>query len=624
MLTQMVNLIAHRGPDGINTWHEGSVGLGHCMLWTTPESVHETLPLVNSTGEKYITADARIDNRDDLLNTFAINIRDATEISDSEIILMSYERWGTTCVDKLLGDFAFAIWDKRHQQMFCARDHMGIKSFYYYLSAEMFVFATEIKVLLGMQQIPKIINEVRVADYLSQVYADNTSTLYQQIYRLPPAHFMTVGLKGENLNRYWSLDLVDDLQLKSDKEYAGRFYEIFEKAVRCRLRSSYRIGFALSGGLDSSSITCSARNLINDNVVQSLNTFSAIFPTLDKECRSKVDETEYIQTILSMGGFDPHFIHADKISPLIDLEKIISFTDEVYFAPNLFMFWELYNTARNEGIRVYLDGVDGDLTVSHGLELLTDLFRTGRWKKLIDEAVEISRKSYISGKPGKIIWHYGILPQIPDSIRNLRRRFQQKEPPVWHLVNPELVQRLHYQDRIQNIGRSNAIHKRTAKEFHKSDLNTSQLMLDLEVIDKIAAAACLDVRLPFFDRRLVEFCVSIPPDQKLSQGWTRYIFRRAMEGVLPRKIQWRLTKADFNMNFKRALLHYEKDMLERIIFSDFKMIEPYVNVPALQATYLRLVNRSSSAVNDAFLVYGVITLALWLKIVSRPGNVNIE
>lgn len=129
---RMTDSIAHRGPDGSAVWIEGPVGLGHRMLYTTPESLHEKLPLTNRTGDLTITADARIDNRNELFSMLNFNGRPRETIPDSEIILVAYEKWGEKCPEKLLGDFAFTIWDKRKQAIFCARDPIGIKPFYYY------------------------------------------------------------------------------------------------------------------------------------------------------------------------------------------------------------------------------------------------------------------------------------------------------------------------------------------------------------------------------------------------------------------------------------------------------------------------------------------------------------
>src|SRR6267142_6895205 len=259
-LDRMIETLAHRGSDGSGVWNDKSVGLGHRMLWTTPESLHERLPLAKDGLT--ITADARIDNRDELINLLRLPPRPSESISDSELILAAYELWGEHCPEKLLGDFAFAIWDSRKQLLFCARDHFGVKPFYYYSSDKVFTFATEIKALLRLPEVPRQLNETKIAAHLTSIDIDKEITLYRDILRLPPAHSIKVNREGIRVQSYWSLDPSRSQVMRSDEEYAEAFRELFTEAVRCRLRSAFPLGFMLSGGLDSSSVTCVARNLL--------------------------------------------------------------------------------------------------------------------------------------------------------------------------------------------------------------------------------------------------------------------------------------------------------------------------------------------------------------------------
>ena len=166
-LERMVNVLSHRGPDGIGMWSEGPVGFGHRMLWTTPESRRETLPLVSQCDGLVITADARIDNREELADLLDINNNQLELLSDSALILAAYERWGEDSPEKLLGDFAFVIWDRRKRELFAARDFFGTKPFYYYFGGGTFAFASEIKSIFRSGVVARIVNEVRVADFLS-------------------------------------------------------------------------------------------------------------------------------------------------------------------------------------------------------------------------------------------------------------------------------------------------------------------------------------------------------------------------------------------------------------------------------------------------------------------------
>lgn len=217
-LKDMVNILAHRGPDGSDAWCAGSVGLGHRMLWTTAESLLEKLPLVNQTEDLVITADLRIDNRDELIHTLQLNNYPPEKITDSQLVLAAYEKWGEQCPENLLGDFAFAIWDRQKQIIFCARDHFGIKPFYYYASEQAFIFASEIKAIFCVPDVPRQINEVRIGDYLASMFHEANITSYKDVFRLPPAHSMTVSLEGIKLQSYWSIDPNRELRLGSDEE----------------------------------------------------------------------------------------------------------------------------------------------------------------------------------------------------------------------------------------------------------------------------------------------------------------------------------------------------------------------------------------------------------------------
>ena len=206
LLERMTDSITHRGPDGVGIWNSGPVGLGHRMLWTTPESLHEQLPLEDKTAKIVLTADARIDNRDELMAVLDLPRNTEREISDGELILSAYEKWGEQCPEKLVGDFAFAIWDERKQRLFLARDHFGVKPLYYYRSDRVFVFASEIKALLCLPEVPRRLNEARVADYLTVMMEDKTVTFYREIFRLPAGHSMTVSREGAPARPYWALD----------------------------------------------------------------------------------------------------------------------------------------------------------------------------------------------------------------------------------------------------------------------------------------------------------------------------------------------------------------------------------------------------------------------------------
>lgn len=618
-LNRMVSTLKHRGPDGSGLWSQGPVGLGHLMLWTTPESCQERLPLADAGGDLVITASARLDNRDDLARLFDINNHDLSEITDSQLILMAYERWSESCPNKLLGDFAFAVWDSRKQALFCARDHFGVKPFYYSSSMGMFAFATEIKALLVLAEVPHRLNEVRVGDFLVG-FEDPASTFYRDILRLPPAHCVTVTSEGVRLRPYWQLDASRDLRMRSEEEYAEALRELFTQAVRCRLRSVFPVGSMLSGGLDSSSITCVARRLLPQDGTHRLHAFSGVFDQV-AEC----DERHFQNAVLALGSVEPVSLQADKIGPFFDLDRVLWHQDEPISAGNLRIDWGLYQLAKDRGVRVILDGFDGDSTLSHGDGYLLELACAGRWLALANEAraYALKLKEPWVNVLWAWVWLYGLDPMIAGSRmlrrlrqswrRNVQRVNRRSSPslsgPTWkRLLRPEFVERISMMERLQ----SEPGGARTEREIHYRRLTSAGMPYTLETLDKAAAAFSVELRFPFWDKRLVEFCLAVPPWHKLNKGWNRMVMRRAMAGILPREVQWRASKTDMHPGFEYGLRTFESARLEQIILNDGRAIEDYLDMPLLKEVFYRFV-ASEATVDEVNTMWKAVSLGLWLR-----------
>jgi asparagine synthase (glutamine-hydrolysing) len=635
-------ILAHRGPDGAGVWTEGAVGLGHRLLWTTPESLHERLPMVSTSGNIVLTADARIDNRDQLIAALGLGDRAAEDITDSALILAAYEKWGERCPERLLGDFAFVIWDRRQQTLFCARDHFGVKPLYYYYGpGHLFACASEIKALLCLPKVPRQLNEVQVADYLAGIFEDKATTFYQNILRLPPAHSATVSAQGIRLRCYWSLDPTSELRLGTDEEYAAAYREIFTEAVRCRLRSAFPRGSHLSGGLDSSSVTCVARKLSQQTDTPLWHTFSNIFEDVP-QC----DERPFINTVLAQGGYIPHYIHADRSSPLMDLERVFWHQDEPSIGPNHFLPWQLNEAASRAGVRVVLDGFDGDSTVSHGVVRFTELAHAGQWTTFAQEANGVSQ--HFSVSPVGLLQAYGLtsLQELAKrqrwlafaaTINQLNKFFQvSRRDLIWKhglkalmpsrtpgkrdstgdldpIIAPDFARRAGLRERIRALNRDRPNPARTVREDQWRTLTSGLFPWVLELSDRAATAFAIEVRHPFMDKRLIEFCLALPPEQKLHQGWSRIVARRAMAGLLPEEIRWRGGKTDMNPNFVHGLLKNNRRVLDKLIFDLPERIEKYVDSSTLHQVYERLIGQEKVKIEDVMTVWKGATLAYWLR-----------
>lgn len=631
---QMVTVLAHRGPDGAGVWSEGAVGLGHRMLWTTPESLHEELPLVDKSRDLTITADARIDNREELMEQLGITALTHGEVSDSQLILAAYGKWGEDCPQHLLGDFAFAIWDGREQKLFCARDHMGVKAFYYHHApGKFFAFASEIKGLMCVPGVPRRLNDNSIGEHLASFCGDSIHTFFEEILRLPPAHTLTFSKSKEaQLKRYWALDPSRELRLNSDEEYAEKFREIFTEAVRCRMRSAFPVGSMLSGGLDSSSITCVARDLLAQDTSKEeseriLPTFTAFFEK-HKQC----DERRYINQTIAQGGLEPHFFNAEEFSPLSDIDKILWHVEELFSAGNTHITWRASSLAQKRGVRVLLDGYDGDTTVSHGTGLFYELARSGRWITLARELKGYTDK--VTKQPfKKAFWawvlRYGIMPKVEKlkthkflgklvrssrkSARKLPQSLGEQLPasrPAWGtFINPDFVRNTNLAQRQKD---SVWGAPKTEREDHHHQLTWTKTPLTLEWGSRMEAMFSIETRYPFWDKRLVEFCLSLPAEQKLHQGYIRMVMRRAMTGILPPAVQWRSDKSNLYPAWQDGLLTYERDRLEEVVLRNSQSIEKYFDVEALRRAYDRYISGQAIPADVVALCKSVV-LSRWLQ-----------
>jgi len=606
----MVDTIAHRGPDGARVWSNGPVGLGHRMLHTTPESLHEQLPFTSRCGNYTITADARIDNRDELIQQLGLDDRPREYISDSAIVLAAYQRWGERCPEKLLGDFAFAIWDACKRQMFCARDHFGVRPFYYYCADSALVFASEIKALWSLAGVPRRLNEEMIAYYMVTILEETNTTFYKDIAKLSPGHSVTIGDAGMQIRAYWALDISQEIRLGSDEEYAEEFRALFFEAVRCRLRSAFPVGSMLSGGMDSSSIVCTAREILAQRGTSGLHTFSAIFPTL-----TQCDERGFIDAVVKQGGLEPHYVHADELNPLDDFERVLWHQDGAFWSPNQFMHLALFATAQKQGVRVVLDGIDGDTVVSHGIAYLRELTSARRWRNLWTEISGLSRN--FQEPPHYYISRHCIVPFVPYSVRKVWRTFRGGNRPWWAtIVNPEFSERINLVDHVHSDTIAFRSPARTAREDQWQKLTNCLQATTLEEADKAALMFSVRPSYPFYDKRLVEFCLALPPEQKLRDGWSRFILRRAMDKLLPHEIQWRGGKIYLSPMLARALMVFNRDLLEATFLNHIDRIEQWVDLSTLRETYRQyLVNPTS---DTTCIVWKAVNLALWLDHASLP------
>jgi asparagine synthase (glutamine-hydrolysing) len=642
-LHKMSAAIAHRGTHASGMIADASMGMVHRMSLTTPESRDDRQPRYRAEPLSLLVADARIDNRAELASR--LRLPEPSMATDADLILASYERWGARCAEHLIGDFAFALWDGTTRELFCARDPMGVRPFYYFESDKVFIFASEVRALLALRDVPSDVDPAEIATFIEGTNGERARTHFKAIRRLPAAHTISIQHGRTSSSRYWEPNAEREIRLGSTEEYAEAFRQVFGEAVRARLRSVVPIGAALSGGLDSSSIVCVARDSLAESSGRPLETLSLIFPALTGRDLRLSDERGYIESVRRAGGIEASYIRADELSPVAGIDEMLTHLDEPFAAPNLYLHWAMYRASRARGIGVFLDGFDGDTTVSHGFGRFNGLLNREEWEVFESELRALSDRRQVSTR--SMLSHFG-LPQLSRlarhrdwsawsrATRQLTRRFDLPvgRTVVDHGLRPALPAALRAAYRaMRGASREEGVLRHTAviangserhgeddhdlvateREMHIQGLSQPSYQRTLEIADQSAAAFGVEPRYPFFDRRLIDFCVAIPDTEKLANGWPRLIFRRAMEGTLPKEIQWRSDKGNLSPNFHRNV---RAAVISTEAPAAGTELEQYVDLRAVGEMRRRYCAASSPMMRseDGHTLYRLMVLERWLAV----------
>jgi asparagine synthase (glutamine-hydrolysing) len=403
------------------------------------------------------------------------------------------------------------------------------------------------------------------------------------------------------------------LRLPSDEAYAEAFLEVFTEAVRCRLRGAGPVGSMLSGGIDSGSVVAVARELLAAAGQGPLPTFSAVGP--DPEA---CVETRTIHVALTIEGLEPHLIRHDQLDELLpELETLTWELDEP-FDNHMTLLRAVYLAAHRQGIKALLDGVAGDTVLSPGSHLAR-LLRSGHWRTAYREAMGQNR-FYNGAHPA---WHelYRSMRMafVPNWLRRLRRRLHplSKQQRVednlrTSLISPEFAQRVKLAERLQALDRYQVTGLLPSYGQERAcAIDNPSLVVGRERYDRTAAAIAMEPRDPLLDRRVVDICLALPGEHKLSGGWPKVILRKAMAGRLPDAARWRRGKEHLGWSFTSALMSRMPDRMRVDIEANWDIILPYINANSVRQacrTYLE-----DGDLTQAEQVYTAAHLAIWLR-----------
>ncbi|MCK4789496.1 MAG: asparagine synthase (glutamine-hydrolyzing) [Desulfobacteraceae bacterium] len=572
-IESMKKVLVHRGPDDEGTYISEvrmpdrliSVGLGHRRLSIIDLSSNARQPLSNEDGQIWLTYNGEVYNYAELREELVGLGHVFKTRTDSEVIIHAYEQWGTSCLERFNGMFAFGLWDVRRRRMFLARDRLGIKPLYYFRDANSFIFASELKAILQIEDVPRELNRQSLSDYFSWKYIPAPKTIFKNIEKLLPGHFLMLTENGLNCQRYWDIrDSSSEIHTASQEQYHEQICESLSSSVNSRLISDVPLGVFLSGGFDSSSITAMTSQLSS----KPIPTF-----TIGFDSHEYTSEFKYANIMSEAYSTEHHerILNTDKLVDLLD--SLVWFADEP-FADSSMIPTYLVSQLAKENVTVALSGDGAD-------ECFGGYPRKYMFAKRYSKYLRIPRFLSTILEKCSAMFLGSAISVMPETDR--KRRFLKLNDMLKvdglmrvlclnHIMDTDLKKRVLHREIQQDIS---LLPVGLPAQCQRScgNLLGDLLILDIEnylandiltKMDRMSMANSLEVRVPFLDHNLVELAVSIPANMKIHAKTTKYILKGALHDILPGEILNR-KKQGFGIPLrfwmKENLMEYTKEVL---------------------------------------------------------------
>ncbi len=618
LLLRMRDIVDYRGPDGSGIWIQGNVGLAHRLLVTTQESVGEKQPMTN--GNVTIVADCRIDNRDELKERFISHgmRADFNKLSDTAYILRAYELWGEDVGKHLLGDFSFVLWDDKRGELFACRDPFGVKPLVYHWDGSKFIFGSEIKQVFQDATVLRELDLGYLGSSLLYSYPDCRESPFKNVRRLAPGSFLALKKEKWQVKKYFCWDPAGEpLSKASLEENAEMFRRIFWEAVKARLRSpgGFRTGSLLSGGLDSSSIVSVAASPRGR-----LPVFTLHFPEADPVYHSKsfdsVDEKVYSGAVIEKYDLEAYPVEIAGFSPLEDIDRILWHQESPMVYPNMAYLNRLFKAAHGVGVRSLLHGEGGDELFQVGWFWFSESLKKMDFSGFLREC---RARHARSGTPYGSLLKSGSLAVIKKTLgisgaaADLKRTFLP-------LIDKRFARQINLSERTKSDF-SFKENKIQPSQGLVSWLQAGHISLYLESMDKIASASQIELRLPYIDLRLFRFMATIPWNQKIRGGISKFLLRESLKDALPALVNNRIKKTEFSPVFRIGIERYARARMEEAFRDPHPVLRSMIRVEMakqLHEDYFEHEDKSKYSWEPLFLWY-ITILDIWLKDISVPS-----
>lgn len=602
----------HRGPDNQSVWEDDHIALAHQRLSIIDLSERSNQPM--HKGELVIVFNGEIYNYQELAQLlkeqYSVHFNTS---SDTEVVIELYRHFGAQALSKMIGMFAFAIYNKNTRELFIARDHFGIKPLFYTQTNNGFAFSSELKTLTGIPGFNKTLNPKALVSALNYLWVSGNETMFTECFKLPPAHYLCYQADGHlKIENYWKLNDQDKSMAGLDEqEQMEKLQQALESSVQRHMVADVPVSAFLSGGLDSSIISVLAKR---SN--EQLSTYTISTSARDKKVEKMPDDEKYARQLADEFKFDHHVI---EITPdiLQLLPQMVAMLDEPIGDPAAINTFLICRAAREKGVKVLLSGMGADelffgyrrqkatlLTLSFnklpgwirqaGAGIASRLpvkigsrgFRLGRWARrffsLINLPVDQAyMRSYSYYSPSQLTEL--LLPAYQPAVENLLQEHKE-------------VFQSAYKDDIVN-------------QICNTDIHMFMLGLNLSYTDRSSMAASVEVRVPFIDRLIVEHAMRIPGKYKIKKGTGKYILKKAAERYLPHQIIYR-PKAAFGAPIRSWISNDLRGLVDELLSENNIQKRGMLNYAFVK----EMIDKDRKGLEDnAYQIYQLLTLELWCR-----------
>lgn len=601
LFERMTDILVHRGPDDRGTFYINNIALGHRRLSIIDLSEKGNQPM-RYMNKYVIVFNGEIYNYLEIKEELATEGYNFDSMTDTEVVVASYDKWGFDCLNRFNGMWAFAIYNIENETLFCSRDRFGIKPLYYTIVDDSFVFSSEIKAILPILSTKPTANISRVLDNILYGVFDHTDdTLFEHVFQVKPGHLLSLNSKLEiDIRSFYDIDKIKQNK-NSYEDNVLRFKELLQDSVRLRLRSDVPIGSCLSGGLDSSSIVCLAASLMKENGGLRHDTISSCYNTQEE---MKYDEQEYIDVIVEKAQTSSHKIFPSINHFFQNLDRIVYYQDEPVGAISLEPQFNVFNAARELGLTVMLDGQGADEHLGgysqfYSVKIRDDIRKLNLFQALREfrSFSSMHSDSEIYGTRG-LIW-FATRDLLPPFVeRNIIKLTTSREEFEWLKIpyDSKIIEDIR---RFTNFD-----------DYTKKSLKYGLVQL-LHYEDRNSMAHSIEGRLPFLDYRLVEHVVSLPPNQKLLNGTTKRILRDSMIGILPEKIRTRKTKLGFAVPYDTWIMK-NSDLIRHELSDSLSFLERLLDKNRI-INWFDKHNKNELALKNPIL-WRIISTGKWIRI----------